>query len=776
MAQDRVSKTVLQYSVDQASVNRVVQSTDQMARRLKELGDKTLILTRTNEAWAHSMTMSGDSIRASFDKAEKQVTRLSQRLAAAKSQAAGNYNALRDELMGGGATGGKTPTSGARLSTESLRRTGGALSQLGLGAIGEPVSRLGDVAEIAKTASTGLAAAGVSLGSVAAVAAPVAVAVAGAALAIKNFNDNMEPLQKGVNQGIARLKAYYQIIEEGTTASINIAIKKLELEKRLNDTQMAKLMQAQINATPKDFFGAVAGGVARLTGQYASQDARIKELAESSENYQAQIDANKDALKSGEVAANDAADAEQRLAEIRNQIIDKGIQRDIEQSKLLRTAKPDQVKDLIADREDEIRAIRERMNEVDKESEKYKELEMRLKDAQQWLDFYNDTLKDAAAANQAAANAAKKFEENSKDQVSASEKRNADLESAAQKYNEDIKDLDSQALEERAAIQQRYNDKIVDLARTAADEAAQARIKLEESQNDILKGFIRDSEKEQRELASSALDQQIKAAREDEKAARDHFRELERIRADAADREFDLILNRDFLGLFQSRRQTTRDLLRANADFQTGRDERQLANQQELEDERRHIAEARNERQIAYAQQIGDAQQAYRREIQQSQEKHQAQLSLAYMEYTAELNAQAAAISKKRVILDQNYNAEVTMIQQVYDARMKFLIAERDAVYMMTGVGRGATGSSSGGRGPSHTVRTAAGGAMLDPGMLSVVHGGETFPGMGLFYALQGGAVTNNINSNFSISGGNPEMIWRAIEPKIAQTVLRLIS
>ncbi len=341
---------------------------------------------------------------------------------------------------------------------------------------------------------------------------------------------------------------------------------------------------------------------------------------------------------------------------------------------------------------------------------------------------------------------------------------------ATRKANADIESIETRSLEQRARNQDQYNQRIVDITRQAADAAASALTTLTQQRQDLATELSRDFGKAERDARAQELDIRIDAQREEARSLREHERNKQRILEDSRDREFELILNRDFLGLFNLRRQTGRDLGRADTDFVAQRQERQIAGNDQLSDLRRQLVQERQERLIAYQQQLADAQLSYNRELQQIAQRRAQELLIVAQTRNAELN-QLRATTTAALTLRRNQAAEeIRTAGLVGQARINFLNQERQLLLRQS-----ATYSNASIGGTAARAALRDGGGPLRAGQLAAIgvpgeaFNGYALPSPGLFMPTVPGNVTKHttVSNSWSISGNNPDQIGRVVRGQV---------
>lgn len=216
---------------------------------------------------------------------------------------------------GGGGPGGPPAFSalsaggGSKLSKVSSLSSsaGGLLSSVGLteGAnvartLGQVAQTLQQIQSVGPAAVAGLTGTGASLAVIASVAALVVVALVALSLAIKKFTEDLEKQKQALVSAVDQQKTYYELVATGTTESIKLGLKELEV-KRLVAQQTRADLERVIQEQNKQF-GILGGLVSEFTGL----NEQAKELDKEIEATTGQINAYTRALDSQGVALNDA--------------------------------------------------------------------------------------------------------------------------------------------------------------------------------------------------------------------------------------------------------------------------------------------------------------------------------------------------------------------------------------------------------------------------------------------------------------------------------------
>ena len=365
-----------------------------------------------------------------------------------------------------------------------------------------------------------------------------------------------------------------------------------------------------------------------------------------------------------------------------------------------------------------------------------------------------DYVKSQEAATEAtkkATEAYRALQKATEDAFQKIQQRNKDLATAQGKYETDVETIQSASLQKRADIEQKYADTLVSIAQDATQKAQDRLDKLNQDRAEKTLALMRDEENGTIQAGITELDIRIKAQREERDALQDHLRTLENIRANAKQREQIDLLNRNFLGVLQSRLQMAGDITGENQKFTQGQQDRAQATQDQLSDLQRTQAQERAARLKAYQQQLADAQAAYQRETAQASKDRALAMARAQIDRNRALaeedrnRVQSLAIMRKQHIQE---------LQDIYDFGARKLKAERDflqaALNMIAQVNIGARKPTAGAR---YTPTQFANGGDIAAGQWGLVQesgqreafNGIPFPssGAGMFYPMQGGTISH---------------------------------
>lgn len=252
--------------------------------------------------------------------------------------------------------------------------------------------------------------------------------------------------------------------------------------------------------------------------------------------------------------------------------------------------------------------------------------------------------------------------------------------SATQKYAADVAKIEQDAAEKRADIALSYNDKLIDIARESAEKAADAlrdaQRKIADETTDLSRDLAKDQRKAQDDDAKVTLDYRRSEAR----AFREHLKDLEKIRREAQDKEFELAVNRDFAGLFFSRRDTARKLNESNIDFISQRQSQAESLRIKLQDSAKERAIEARERVIAFNDKIADARRNYQRELADLRTNTDRQRAEAALNRDRALRDLQIANARDFAEKQNAYTNELNLIRQKTKERLDLIASEQASI------------------------------------------------------------------------------------------------
>lgn len=822
---ENVSKTILQFELDRTKNKEVLSAVDALQRSLKEIGGKASEstktiqnLTKATEALKRQGAL--DDVVKQFSalvKTEKQAVETAQELrkalrdvGASRGEIEGAVRAFNALTTGRGAKA----SGGGKLSLDRaeglLGRAGASLSGIGLGGAGGAVSGGADALQLILSAKEGLAGLGASAGLLAGGAIAAAPAVIALSKAVEAFDKQTELLTGELSARVRNLDAYIKATT-GTSGARGAAIGDIQQDIATRTRQrdeLKKITDQTFNDLQKkegDF-----GARLRLSRDkdYNDAIATIDKLNKEISDLQRTSNAAFKELKDGGGAAADAQDKQAQAAKELTQATlasaDAARQSSLEQSQLQQlnaTAAKQRAQSLT----DENAALQAAIKVVKDSGDTSKEAAAKLKE-------YEEALKKNAATiealnkivsggghgiDQRVIDASNK--EAARQAAEEQDKADRDKRVAAtqQKYNDDVERINEQSLQRRTDVQKSYNDKLVDIAKSAADEARSALEGLQQQQAELRRDFRREEATEQRKQQFDDLSRRVKVQREETKAYEEHARKLLEIQRNSQLEEQDLLLNRNFLGLFQLQQRRTAETEKANTEFAQQQQDRKAAFSQETQDLAAQREFERNERLIAFQQRNADAQVQYQQELAQIQQKQAAQLAQARQAYTAELRDLQQKTATELRLRQTAYDKELQLAAlygarrvQVEQQTQNALLAQANARLSALGAVSNMNIGASVERGNRRPF-----GGPVSAGVPYAVNdafsgqrerfGGAMFPpGLGVFIPSRSGSVEGGargganvtINQTITSQSGDPAAIAQMVRTQTTQAIREIFD
>jgi hypothetical protein len=726
----KVSEVVLKYTFDPATIAKTEQRVKEfndtvvnprVSAAIENIGEqfaKAAKLAGNFDQQAKDLLDTLQAVGASEDEIKRNVKQFEDLTEAARKAAdqierTGKVGGVAEAVTRARATVQAGGSSGGKLQQSIFSKIGNAGASVGLEGIGQIGGLADDLTDLAE----GLAETGLSAKSLTALLGGGAVALAAYAVAVKLLNDKTSEGKAAADAATAANTAYFDSLNK-TSKDITDELANRRSQQSRDTDELARL-QASLDATFQaqtesygQFLGALGDGAARVqtfaddvtkaTGgifgesQLGEARARAEALQKSLADNAGAIYGMEQALQSQAVATNDATAAEQRLIAERQRLVDSQVD-EIRQraetnakiKELTRTGTREQLDAAITANQRQREIVQEQLNALSQIKEpseavgaRIEALRRELRDLDYGLlglldragvaivEF--DKLKQSAeGVKGAVAQAASSVAELGSGIVDAILDAGSGRVKVEAKFQDDVNKLTESGLEKKIAIETRYADRQIEIAQQAADAAAKTLTRLKQQQADERRNLGRDLSAVDRKTADAELSARIAAAREDQKAFATHLANLQKIRADAQDREFQQGLDRDFGALFLSRRDTARQLASENSTFSAERQQRQADLEAKIADDRRAADVDRRERNLQYAARLEDAKIAYQRENAEADAARQAALTKAQQARQTELaqldQSIAAQLSKRRAAL----KAEIDLINQGVAQRIK---------------------------------------------------------------------------------------------------------
>lgn len=548
-----------------------------------------------------------------------------------------------------------TAIPGTGLTTDAVAnviRLGGALQQVGSNSDG----LAGKAKEAAQAIGYG------NIGMVGGIAIMIGV--------LKVFSDQAEKARAAAQTEIEARQKAIGLLATGTKEAEQARINELAAERKKNEAIAADAnnqlnqLRIEIDARGKNQLALTEFNSNMRTG--AGELTAAKEAADKANKALSSTTTELDLLQQGTglvaQTATEAADAEKKLnderARVANQI--RAFEAPLDKSKEI----DDFLKDATTKQlEDKKKAVQEELNFDNakiqaitalRDSEKqgtqaYIDFDNEIKNLRQGL--FLDTLamielSDATAQAAAKENDLKAIRE---DQIQATAK-----------YVEATKKLEDDKNQALNAAAKKYGDTLVTIADTAAKSAEDALRKLGEKRADLATSFANTQTDAETKARYKQQDDEEKFRRDDAKAARDHANDLLKIQKDQAEKEADLVLARDFAGLYAFQRDKNKQIEAANTAYDTDRQNRIDAYTAAQDDQAEAFKRDEEQRQLNYKRQQDQAQLAYNREQSQIARNYADAYQKAVTNYTNEQN-----------LLNQKYISQQNMLNQSITAQLQ---------------------------------------------------------------------------------------------------------
>lgn len=781
---DNPANITLKLALDQAALNQSAAGVDKFQKELNDLRSSLNDAGQSGDKAASNIGEAMSGVSSDAADATKQVQELNTALETTSR------------------TANKLGKSGGLSGVNGLRRTGSALTQLGLGDIGQPVQKIGDLAQVMKElgvvsdgAKISVTATSIAIGGLEVATGPllivlggVAVLLAGFAAAQAQYNEQLKQGQALLSAALGAQQEYYTDVSKLTTQAAKDRIDQLKTEQQTSK-QIADENSAAIERQREGLRNSMNAAGAETTDVInATSDAGMRKNPAFTQLFDAMDKANESAdktghsitrlqqgLDAGAFSTNDAAKAEKELQDIRDQNADKVVAQARQDAQLIASGSSKSVEAQLSD----IKAAKDAITAIDFSKLSTGEAD-KLK--QQWTDLdkeEKDLTANVLPLIKAREDEAQKIKDTTKalaDQAKAGddyEKAVTAENDARAKNAETIQRIEDDTNQQRADLEQSYADKRVDIARKAVETSQDELTKLQQKQDDLSTGLSRNLSADATAQQTKLLDIQINYQRQQVQDTQDHYQKLQDIQRNAQQSDQDALLNRNFRQLFENKQQTSNAIDAENQRYQQQEQQRVTALNQQENDEARAAAQQRQQRLIAYNQALADAQLAYQRQEQQDAISKQRQLQEAQIANTRAESALTTKENRTLAIQAQSYKAQLALLEQTELDKLQILKNAQAATQQVVGAGAAAhaTGSSR------QVMPFAAGGRISafqtafvnDPG--SSGHegfNGTPFPaGQGLFMPFKSGNINANMgNSTTHTTGPISIVIQEANNPR----------
>lgn len=703
---------------------------------------------------------------------------------------------------------------GAGISTDSVAnilRVVPAVEQLGekIPIVTTAVSALTPIIGVSGAAFAGL------LATVAVVAAPIIAVVA----AIKLYTDTVEAQRKAVEDTVNALKSdtdarleevdiirhasAVQIQDTIDTAKAKLA--EVQLEKSFRE-QYLKGIQDQYAALGAAFDPArrAALGEAGQAAQQSIDDltAREQQLTDViNENTNVILPAVQKREEETQKIQDQTA-AAQKLVQVSIQAVNAQQQTEIQIAQLRQQGSLDQLNQAKTDNENQRAAIQDSIVSLTNLRDAYAVGSDEYKAYQEQIDNASNQIHVLEAAYAQLGDTALESAVKANDAAKERQKIRDDEIGAVKSYNEAIQSAKDKEAQAEIDLANKLADTQVSIAQKAADDSQKALDDLLDKEAQLQTNLTRSLDADTAKAQFDAIGRQIKFQRTEVENEQKHQADLERIRQQGRDKEFELGLSRDFAGLAASRRQTAQQLADSNQKANDDRQSRLDAFQQQNDDTQRQFIFEREQKIIKYQQDLDDANAAEQKQLNAIQAAKDKQLRAAVDAYNKDLSNLQTKLSAELDLKKSAITAELQQIAAGNAARLQL-----DAQYYqqaqtllqsaISGVSGGAVAPViSGGGSGGHILPTpyALGGdvragqviSVNEPGSsglegFSTARGAIQFPGYGTFIPSTSGTVNSNnralsVNMPITIQTGADQRAVQAIIPALRGMVEERIS
>jgi hypothetical protein len=560
---------------------------------------------------------------------------------------------------------------------------------------------IGNIARDGEALAVSLPGVSLGMGSILAIAAPLAVAVGGIALAWKGFEDVIAPSAANLKAASDALSTYFDVIQTGTTKSIQKKIDDLRGQKSGVDSEITVRQTALDNAFTSEKYAGLGGDLgARIKFLLASTNPEFRAMGEELQKLQGestklgtQLVGLQQALGSSNVKANDAAEAERELAQERSKAASQAVTDAVASGKLARTASSDSVKEKIAELQDTEEAAVEQIGKIndlvkagsatDEDLETRKKLIDQLQAATAEEKNLTEVVLPATearerqtAAEKHAADASKRFTE----ELNKFNKRveeAADAQAEIDRKTADFNAQGGQNVVDRARLIYQQNQDferkrlqdIADNGKKIAREDADyhtARVQKVRDFNTKYNQILTDADKEQLQTTTEFSRESVQAAKD----LQDKILEIERNTKEEVRRASSRL---DAISVLEAQRNGQRQITDATNQYSAEQQKRKESLRIKLDDIAANAKVERTQQLAAFNQQLADDDQQHETRKQREIEDFQQKLALEDGQRDIDRTRQAQEWARQDAAKLAAYNKEIG------DLQTKLLTPEEEA-------------------------------------------------------------------------------------------------
>lgn len=814
------SVVFLQYVTDQMSLEEVKRSSKEVKQAIIDIG----LETSSSNEYAKEFKKSLDDITKI--EAIGEITRDFVNLSKDVKEADQYVKVLRDTLRSVGGTDqdiekavgafhelrdaaaeAKKETEGENVESirlgglQGLRRTGSALTQLGLPG-GQELRTAGNLLQVAKQAqvvqdtlnslgkalttlpgllgqvATEAYATSGGMGSILAVGAPLAAALLAMGLAFKGFVDTINKAKQDAEAAENALKDFYhesiKLTTQDAQAKLDGLLAEQKAQQKFVDDMQVVYDSLVASSNSKNLGEAIPATYGAITTGDQLNAAKT-ELGKTTDA----ISLYTEAIKNNGFAANDSKDAIERARKAAEDQSNENLSKwddfnteQLKESKLVKTGSSKQIQAMIEDFKDELNQNEDELTRIhntpdsqytDKMAAREKQLQERDDQLNQYIDGVYPSILRIVEAREKEVQAGKDQEDMLK--------RVADTQ---EKYNTDKQNIEDKAAQQEIQLLQQKQDKILQIRQKELESEQDALRNLTNTQSDDLLKYNRDNFDASKKLQFEGQQDQIKAQRTEVDALHSHLDKLAQIRKQDKDKEFQFLLDRNFLGLLSLERDKTTKITEEDKAYTEERNKRQQHLREESQDKYAQYLFDKEQRQTNYEREKADIVVTYNRKIEDLRIQENRTLEAEKVSYENSLRLLGQKTAAELAIRQNMYNHEILMaaqtsatIQAIETARQAWLVAQAQvSLATMNGIG-GVINTVVSNLGNILSVAgtvqnllfgSRAGGGFMPAGMSALVNDGpfgrEGFngtsfpPGLGVFTAFQSGNVNRNMSAN----------------------------
>lgn len=689
--------TGIGFDVDQSSVNAVKKasadvqaSVEGISAGFSRLGPVAQAGVRSVELGFDNLKGSAEDLRADFDRAgdagetamrrvrteaertDASLTDLDQRLKVLDDQ----FDVLSRNV---GFAGDIQSNLGAARGLAGIAGATGAAGAIGtageLAALIEELPRLKfalqNLPDVVKAAAVSLGPAGIGLG----------VALVGIALLAQRASEQFNQQKARQEAVLAGTRQYFELIQDGTTASIRAAQQVVQAQL---DVERIVLAQAQqtvsdinqpLNTIPALLAGGVQIAVRQFDGTLKAAETQVQQSSATITQLEATLQVYNEALQSNEVALNDAAEAARKAAEANISALSEESEWRLRVANLIRGESSEAARDLLDQNNDRIgvladeaQALGQLLTASEAGSEEQKTYAARLSEviaettrlSNQNAQLRDEIIPTIDAMKQLGGAINSDF---ARELAEAEKDRQQEILSITQQYGDDRLQLIAEQNQELIDFDADYGQKRLDNLRKFYEGEAQRQ-----------RDFLRRQESEARDLERDLAKADSDAAKDLQKLNDDYFQDeedrltrhqqrLADIQQNAQYELQDALSAGDRTAAIRAIRNAERQTQQAQTEFDRETQQRQTEYQRRLSDLQQSLADERAELIAAFQQKQQDDRDQFAYEAQQRASEFQRRQQEEFNDYAQRRQALITAQQDQLSALKASFQQQLSALQ-----------------------------------------------------------------------------------------------------------------